>query len=287
VIHREYEFDLRPLGIPDCELGTGDLLIIQDVRADLMDYKFGWWEVDDAEINVQAWLYVLGVFFNFPKVLTVNVHILQPARDEVSVAKFPRSEIPRLLLRAKTIAARRQSKKKTYIPVYENCLWCDAKADCVVLHQMALMAGKYAQLKLPAIDLRPDQIVTSKFSGDAYDCADILEKWAKDVKHKLSTWAAETGSDVPGHTLITKNGKRTIIDTILAQQILQDKFEIPLEEFLTAAEISVTAIDKIVAAKTPRGEKETRRKQVSDALIAEGIVVAANPYSYLIKDKQR
>jgi hypothetical protein len=48
----------------DCDKGTGDLLSSDKKRAhiDLMDYKFGWIEVDDAEDNIQLGIYVLGAF---------------------------------------------------------------------------------------------------------------------------------------------------------------------------------------------------------------------------------
>jgi hypothetical protein len=280
-IHRELELDLSQLEIDGCDLGTVDLLIIQEKLriADLMDYKLGWFEVDDAEVNIQQWIYVLGVFQNF-EVDQVTVHILQPGRDEVSAHTFSRDDVDRLLLRARTIAARVNSKRKVYNPVYSNCLWCDAKAECPALHKLVLKAQDLVKLDLPD-DLK--DLDDPAHFGTIYEAVDIIVKWAYQMKDRISQYVVD-GNDVVGYHLITKNGKRSIIDAGLAREILMKKWLITEDEFLTIIDISITELNKLVRSKAPRGEKEKRSIDVINSLGDEGIVVSTAATSYLAKN---
>ncbi len=282
VIHREYEFNLKPLEVEGCDLGTGDLLCILGEHADLLDYKMGFWEVDDAEVNLQIWLYVLGVFYNFPKVKTVMAHILQPARDEVSTHLFTRDDIGKMLLRARTVADRvNQLDGVEFNPVFLNCLFCDGKATCTAMHKLALTGAKTADLVMPkgTGKLNPEDFNDIVNAGTILNVVEIIKKWADAMKWRI-TDLARAGTDIPGHELVEVNGKREVIDGIRAQEISQDH-GVDLIEYLSACKPSLTELQKLVAAKAKRGEKEAAKKELVAALVDDGIVVTGNPKSYL------
>lgn len=284
--YHEIELNLRSYRIPDCERGTGDLVVVNGDRFDLVDYKMGFIEVDDAETNLQQWLYVLGVFAMFPGVSHGTAHVLQPWRDEVSSGEFTRDDIPKLLLRAMTVAERVQKfRGKEFNVVPDNCIWCDAKATCQAMHELVLKTAMAAKLTVP--DLRPGQLVVDDFadkemSGVVYDLADLIEKWGKAMRSHIAG-AAANGLEVPGHDLRWSSGKRSIIDTARAFEIMEQDFELDPEELKTAMSFSLTELNKLLASKMPRGEKEKFVNKVLNALADDGIVVKSASSPYLVR----
>lgn len=284
-IIREHRFNLKPLKIVDCDKGTADLLLLDEKRAhiDLMDYKFGWIEVDDAEDNIQLAIYVIGAFSENPWAKTVMAHILQPARDEVSTHLFRRSDVEPILLRARTIAERSNRLAGVeFNPRVDNCLWCDYKASCLALHGMILKAAKQAKLALPAGCLVPDDFNDLANSGDVYDFAEIAIKWAQAVKWKIIQMNM-AGAEIPGHELRETNGKRIIVDPCGAQEVLETKFQVPLAEFLAVSSPSITACEKLVAKHAEHGEKGKTQQEMSTALMAEGMIATGNPSRFLVR----
>ena len=292
-IQKEHTFNLRDLHIWSCEQGTGDLLIVlKHEFADLFDYKFGWWEVDDAEVNIQMWVYVLGVFIENPRVKVVNVHVLQPARDEVGTATFERSQFDELLLRAQTIADRVKAKAgKEFNPVIENCLWCANKADCAALHEMVLRVRDQAKLTLPENeDLTVESFELAggktKTAGQVYDFADVIQKWASQVKWKI-TQLARDGHDIPNHHLQEVSGKRSVVDPVGAFEVLRDSYDLSLEEFLVCSNPSVTKMLKAAGAKAEHGEKANTQQAASASLMEAGVLTASAPTAYLVRDRTK
>lgn len=290
-ILREHEFDLTKLKIEGCDKGTGDLLIL-DKRAghvDLFDYKFGAWEVDDAEVNIQTAIYALGTFDEFPWAHELSVHVLQPALDMVSTAVFRRddSAVTTLLLRARTIADRVNAQAgKVFNPNADVCLWCDNKAHCQALHSFVLIINENANLALPIDDLSPEHFNDLQNSGLIYDVANVIEKWASAIKWSIIQ-LAQDGKVVPGHVLRTVSGKRFLVDVESTYEILRDQFKVSLSEFLAASNPSVTKLMEVVSKKAPHGEKEKRAKLASQALQKEGVLALTKPSAYLVRSEKK
>ncbi len=288
-IIREHRLNLKPLKITDCDKGTADLLILDRGRAhiDLMDYKLGWIEVDDAEVNIQTGIYAVGALFEFPWAQTVTVHILQPARDEVSTALISREEIQSWLLRAKTIAARVIAEAgKTFNPLVDNCLWCDYKGSCLALHRMVLKAAEGAQLAVPDGLLTPEDFNDPDQSGVLYDFAEILIKYAQAIKWKIITMSEE-GIQIPGHELRVTNGKRVVVDATGALEILVNKFGVDQQDYIAALNPSISALEKLVSAAADYGSKGERVKEMSSELMGEGMLALGNPSKFLVRIKTK
>lgn len=290
-ILREHRFNLLPLGVDGCDRGTGDLLILSKVakHIELFDYKFGWIEVDDAEFNIQIGIYVLGCFFTYPWADTVMARILQPARDEISTHLFHREDINPILLRARTIADRTNAQAdKVFNPTVDVCLWCANKANCLALHAMTLQAKDQARIQLPqGVDLDPRKFNTVAASGDVYDFAAIIEKWASAIKWQIICMAHDDGIEIPDHELREVSGKRAIIDPEGAQEILQNQFGVPLSDFLAASNPSISKMEKLVGDRAEHGVKGDAKEAMSNALMAEGIVAKGNPSRFLVRIKTK
>lgn len=284
-IHREWEFNLRPLAIPHCEIGTGDLIIINpDGSAELCDYKMGFWEVDDAESNVQIQVYVLGIFITWPQVHTVNVHILQPWRDEVSTATYTRNQLEALLLRPKLIVDRVEKLAGKEFNVYpSNCIWCTAKATCKAVIAAALQVSRQAKLEIPK-SFTVDDALDQAQAGIMFSWVEIFEKFVKDTKWTITQMARDCKLDVDGYDLKESSPKREIISTVGAYNALKGtEFEMDFEQFLAACSVSVTEFGKVVAASTPRGLKEVQKKKAFELLVDEGLVCQNSPSLYLTR----
>lgn len=280
--HTELELDLTSYAIPDCEFGTADLVWEDqgEQHVELFDYKFGWMEVEDVESNVQLWLYALGCFARFKWARSVRAHILQPACDVVSTHTFTRQDIPRMLLRAMTIAERKKAMAgKEFVPVTSNCLWCGNKASCLALHGFALKVVK--QLEFPTVVLTPEEFNDQAFAGDAYNLSKLLERWAKDIRWKITQLALD-GLEIPGKILRQVKGKARIIDTFRAWELLHETYSLSLEEFMATTEPSITKIESAIAAPEPRGFKGQKKDEVRQALMGEGIVVSGAPSAFLV-----
>jgi uncharacterized protein DUF2800 len=279
--HAELKLDLSSLGIEGCDFGTADLVLEYANGVDLFDYKFGWIEVEDAETNIQTLVYALGCFAAFPKATWVRVHILQPNCDMISTANFGREHIPAALLRAQTVASRKWAMAgKEFHPVTSNCLWCGSKATCKALHAFALKT--LPALQLPAdINLDWESFNDISQAGNVYDVAKLVERWAKDMRERITGLAIE-GEDIPGKMLRTVSGKARIVDAFGVWEKCRDEFNLSLEEFLSTTDPSITKLESAIAAPEPRGNKGKKKDEVRQAMMAEGYIVSGPPSAFLV-----
>jgi hypothetical protein len=214
-------------------------------------------------------------------------HILQPARDEVSTHLFTRDDVAPILLRAKTISERvRREGGKTFNPVVDNCLWCDRKATCLALHAMVLKASKQANLVVPDGVLVPEDFNDVANSGDVYDFAEIVIKWAQAIKYHIIELSA-AGHEIPGHELRETNGKASIVDPCGVQEILERDYGVPLADFLAVSNPSITAAQALVAKYAEYGEKGKKSQEMRSAILGEGMVATGNPSRFLVRIKTK
>lgn len=122
--------------------GTLDYLMLSKDRkmASLIDLKFGNYEVEPAETNIQIWAYVAGVFQEFKEVETVYALIVQPVYGIGNYdhqAKFERADLPRIVERIYNIIAAAKKADLSDLAQYhcgKNCRYCN-KAECAKYRQ--------------------------------------------------------------------------------------------------------------------------------------------------------
>ena len=100
--------------------GTVDRVIIKGTHVDLVDFKFGRGEIDDAEINIQGQAYLLGVMDKFPLLQTATVHFIIPRRDEVLTANYKRTDMEGIRLRINLIVEKAMSEGFGADPQYRG-----------------------------------------------------------------------------------------------------------------------------------------------------------------------
>lgn len=288
---QEFEEIYLPVDNFDTTAGYVDKLMVSydALRAILVDYKFGKWRVENAENNLQGIAYALGAFKMFPSVETVDFYFKQPALNAVGKglehATFKRSDIDRLLLRVKTVVRRAveaaKSKDFRYAnPTVPGCLFCAAVGRCPKIAEYALrVSEKFSPVELPP-DVTPTGVVSDpRMSAARLKLAAVMETWAGAVR-KLETDRVLRGDVAPpdGYE-ITSASKRKIIDSAKLKHVaLSYLTDI---EFESTLDIGLTKLEKLISAKSPRGQKEATVEAFQEATVQAGAIVQGQPYAFL------
>jgi hypothetical protein len=271
--------------------GTTDGLVVESVEhVHLYDYKFGRLSVEAAETNLQGWSYAVGAFDAYPAAERVTVHFLQPRRDEVSQHTFTRAaDYDRMASKIATVillTERNCERPETYHPQHGNCLWCGRKAECPRVAELtaALVSATHNTLTLPTV-MVPAQMTTIELVNALDVCGiikDHVTKWVDMVKAE-ALQRTKDGQQVGDYVLERRSGKRTITDPIAASAILAADYGFTQVDVSACVTMSVTEMEKQVAAKAGKGKGAKAKEELQERLEAAGLVVSANGYEYLKK----
>lgn len=265
--------------------GTADRVIIRGGgdHAHVVDFKFGRWPVDDADVNLQGWAYAVGAFHMFP-VERVTVHFLIPRIDTATRHTFIRSvDYDRMKTRVAAVIARAELADPPLNPDPKACQYCAAKATCPALTAKALMIPANQNWELPA-DLDPAAITDPVQIAKVLHVVPVLEAWASEIK-RVALDLARNGATIPGYTLRSRSGKRTIKDLLPAWSILHEEFDLELEDFLPACSVSIGGIEDAIKSKAEKGGGAKALRKLNSRFAEAGIVSTAAEIDYLSKDK--
>jgi len=278
-------FNELQLDIAGLTFGTTDVALLGKNYAVIIDYKMGKVPVDDAAINLQGIAYALGAFDLF-EVDEVKVVFLQPRCDLVTEHTFIRSkDYGRMKERVARVIMLAEDPESPYCPDPDNCQYCGAQARCPALaaKALAVMEQLPDRLALPAI-LDPAQITQPDQMAMALQLAPVLTAWAESVRaHALEM--VQNGQEIPGYELRHRSGQRVIKELVAVWDIIHAEFAVPLEEFLPACSISVTALETAVKKSQARGKGAEAIRKMNQLLTAEGLCVSGSEVSYLAKEK--
>ena len=261
--------------------GTADVVAENhaDNHVDMIDYKFGYNSVDDAEINMQGVAYALGCFQKFNWAETVKVHFILPRRDEVSTHTFSREDdYMDMLMRLEMVIRRALAEEKELSPNTEACKYCGKRVTCPALQSKLLpLAKKYAQgagnFEVSLWDkLDPLAIDDPIMIGKMMEVASVVENWGKEVRKEALRMAHQEGEQIPGYSVhhrktTTKFSGEEMEDVYNA---LSDKFT--PEEFMAVCKASLSDIAKAYATKLPHGTKKDARPSIESALLANDLI---------------
>lgn len=246
--------------------GTCDVLdLYSDGTGVLLDWKFGFGGVDDAEVNSQVQAYAYGAFQKFPDLNELACYLVLPRRKEITHAIYKRSDMDRIRLRLGTIIARAMLAEE-YNPTEGVCDYCANQGRCKALAEKALILGKKAGFEVPAtLSLNG----TPKEKGQLNKLAQLMEGWAGEVKKELLRQALEEGAEVSGYKLDQRRTPRAISEPLLGYEAVKDL--VSIEEYLLACRsVSVPELEKFVAERAPRGHKQESKMHLEDKLREAG-----------------
>jgi hypothetical protein len=265
---------------PESIFGTADRLIWREKprHLDLVDFKFGYGEIDEAEINVQGIAYGLGGIDMYPTAKTLTVHFLIPRRDEVLTHTFTREELEGQRLRIKLIIERALLYEPDLSPNTESCKYCGVRAKCSALANKLLpIAKKYAstaeafEVSLYK-EMNPANIEDPDMLNKMMQVAAVVDNWGSAVKKESLRRAVEEGVEYSDFDLhhrrpsFTFKGEEMIALFDAASHLLND------DELARTCKTSINELAKALAAKLPRGEKGTARGTIESILLQAGLI---------------
>lgn len=254
-------------------------------RAEIIDWKFGAWIVEKAELNLQGIAYSLGVFRKFPTVEQVTVFFKQPQINHLTQHVFRRSDIPALYLRVCVVIERRikalgLKNFEMASPRIPVCLFCANIADCTKVGDIALsVAKKFSPLDVPA-DITPSMMYDSKQSSLRMKLAQVVSVWAKAMKSQTLAGVISNGNPTPdGYKLSQGTTRRSISD--------ENKFREIALKHLTQAELdgtasyAITKVEEIINEKAPRMSKAATVDAFKAAAIEAGAIKPGEKFTCL------
>lgn len=253
-------------------------------RAELFDWKFGMWPVEEAGNNLQGIGYLLGLFRKIPTLQEVHFWFKQPLLNAVSDAKFTRDEADKLYLRIQVVTARAREARRLMDfsmakPMVPACNFCANIGVCPKVTEFVCQVGsKFHPIEIPA-DITPSMVHDPKNSDLGLKLAGVVKVWADAFRRQVSDRVIRGDAPIPDGQMIVSMQKREIID--------KDKFKevtlkyITEEEYMKTLDPTFTPIEDIITEKAPRGHKKAQVEAYQTELINSGAVKKGDPFSFL------
>ena len=181
--------------------GTSDVVILDGDTMRIIDLKFGKGVKVDAENNPQPLLYALGTLNDFGWLSEINhieMHIVQPRLDHVSVAKITRAELFKFGEKASQAAELALSDNAPRVPGEKQCRFCKVKATCPALFNMA---QRVLMSEFESLDLEPTNKLSDEQLRTALEAKPLIEAWLSSVE-QLVTQRIADGGEFPGFKIV-------------------------------------------------------------------------------------
>jgi hypothetical protein len=254
----------------DTSAGYFDEAFIYGDEAALIDYKFGQWEVEPAENNLQGYAYALGLWNKYPKLQKVTVYFVMPYLDTIEAATFTREQAKDMLLRIQTVVARSNAKVGDPTPSFLACYGCGNKAACPALAKIAVkVSEKFAPLKTPK-EFDPMKVADPEEAVKGYMLSTLMASWAQAFKGRVTNLAVEDETFLPPGYKVISSADRIITDPKKAFQTL-----LPVlgeDKLWSMLKFGISNIEKAVKENAPRGEKTAQAAAVVESLEALNLI---------------
>jgi hypothetical protein len=274
----------------DCDSTTAgyvDHLLLAEplYYAELIDWKFGMWQVEGAENNLQGIAYTLGVFKRFPKIQTVRFWFKQPHIEFLTEHTFQRADIPALYLRVQTVVAKARVARaagdfKTARPYVPVCNFCQEVGRCPRMLDFALrIAKKFHPVEFPE-SLTLGQLQDPENTTKFLNLCSIMKVFSEGGRRQVTEQVLRGSIPVPeGMRLQEMPGRREIVDL--------DKFEkaakavVPEDIYKSSLSATFGPIEAYLSEHAPRGQKKATVEEFQNSLEASGAVTRGQPYTFL------
>lgn len=289
--HKELYLPIDDLVFDDCESTTAgycDLLLLSHDRiyGEMIDYKFGYWTVEDAKNNLQALAYILGAFKKFPSLQRIKFFFKLPNVDQVTSTEVTRDQIPAIYLRIQVVVerarvARKDSTFSKAEPRCPLCTFCDNLGKCPKVEALMLnVAKKYYPLEWPD-DITPMKVQNPHNTSLALRLAQVAKAWAEQYRTRQLDRVLSGEADMPeGYHLERRQGNREVVDVNAFKQVAL-RFLTPEEYQSLCPPPSFGDVEELVNSKAPKGSKKNTLNMLGDLLLSEGAVKRGEPYSFL------
>lgn len=226
--------------------GTGDCIIIQKNRLDVVDYKFGQGVAVSAVENSQMLLYGLGALNDFGCIYDIDevvVHIYQPRMNNVSFDPLRASD---LLAWGETVKpiAQDAAEGKGEFCAGAHCRFCPHAGSCPTLAASCTKVANIHGGRAAVPTLAPWMV------ADILKAEPMISAWLKAVKDRALAQLLN-GEEIPGYKVVEGRGSRDWLDELILDNALRSAGYQPAEytktEFLSPAQLEKAIGKKKVA----------------------------------------
>jgi len=256
-----------------------------ETHVDMLDWKFGWHAVEDAETNLQGISYLIGVFKKYPKVKSVTVHFVQPRIDYITYFTFCRDDLHRLEQRILTILG--NTENKLYFYKEEICQYC-GNPECPIRMNAALMIGQQYITDLPVPkEVHSSLVKDPEEMKQLLDLIPQIEAWCASVKHHAKVLIEEESLDIPGYETFYKRGQTKVLDVGLVYDIVSRDYGVTINEFTELFKtVPLGELQDLVAKRAPKGKKgKWKEKLLLD--LGECDAIKAGSESLTLRKKRK
>jgi len=268
--------------------GTPDIYILDEAHAKayLIDYKFGWAEIEETPDNLQMAAYAAMIWQNHPSVETVEAFLLQPRTNSKSSHVFISEQILNAIGQIFTIVKRASAPDAPLVPGKMQCRYCKAATVCPKLHGEAL---DIAALSLPAVSRPSDIEALAAKMPELIERVELFEPLCEKI-WDTATWLIGQGYAIPGWKLNPGNKVRKVVDLNALYNIMADG-GVSTEEFLGICTAKIGQCEAMyadkLAAKDPGITKQAALAAFSDAILSKGAVVLEEQKEKMVRDKKK
>lgn len=240
VILLEQRLDLTPW-VPE-GFGTGDCIIIQGNRLDVVDYKYGKGVAVSAVDNSQMRLYALGALNEFGDIYEIHeigMHIFQPRINNVSVDVL---KIDDLIFWGEGVKpiAKLAAEGKGDACSGEHCRFCPHAGSCPTLAGDCMKVVNITGGKAAVPTLAPWMI------ADILKQESVISAWLKAVKDRALTQMLN-GEEIPGFKVVEGRASRDWAETGVSDALEAAGYTI--DQYTETKLLSPAALEKSIGKK--------------------------------------
>lgn len=219
--------------------GTGDAVILNDGRLEIVDLKYGKGVPVSAEDNPQLRLYALGAYNEFGFLYdfeAIRTTIVQPRLDRISTEELTVDELLQWGERIKPLAEK-AFKGEGEFKAGSHCRFCKARHTC--------RARAEENLRLAQYEFREPNTLTDEEVGEILKQADDLQQWVRDVKNYALNRVHRHGVRLPGWKIVEGRSIRKFTDKDAVAERLEGEGFDPYKRVLK----SISELEKLYGKK--------------------------------------
>jgi len=283
------------IDIPHMGFGHADLVLISpdETQGVLVDWKTGYNSQAAVENNIQQRAYASGLFRRFPKLQTLEIHVVYVRLMEADVSSLAREDGNQVELELIAIDRKAEEAEQGTISAHNPdpavCTYCVKAGGCPALSKIALpVAQAYAKARPEALTVPeaydPALITDPSTMSKAMVVADIMERWAGSVRKHALDLRLVSGAEIPGYALVTRKGSTSVIDPQLVYS-LAEQAGLGHAAIMGAVDMSVPKLLDAIRDTAPKGRKKHVAQEFEDTLRDSGAVMTSQESYHLRKSR--
>ena len=220
--------------------GQNDRTLSTSVNALIIDYKYGYAEVDPPERNIQLRALACLLKENRPELRSISVAIVQPFGRRHSFASYLEGDLEKAREEMAEILSASEKSDAERRPSTQACEYCRAKPTCPEAQEVAISIARIAPNELSAENL-PALLDLAKEAEKAFNARlDMIRKTARELLEK-------SPDSIQGWQLKEGRSMRSAKDPQDLFDELRQRDLIDVKGMMKSVKVSIPSIENEVA----------------------------------------